>query len=76
MLDAVPFLNIGLNWCKKRRSFAAALLPRLFGDQVVPASHVTRVGFELATNCIQFDAIANLDKTFRKNVTDFPVSTT
>ena len=45
----------------QRRRFAAALLPRLFGN-----NHTTRappVGFELATNCIQFYAIANLDKT-------------
>ena len=48
----------------KRRRFAAALLPRLFGTKV--PGHTTRepqVGFELATNCIQLYAIANLDKT-------------
>ena len=47
-----------------RRRFAAALLPRLFGNNV--PGHTTRappVGFELATNGIQFYAIANLDKT-------------
>ena len=49
-----------------RRRFDAALLPRLFGNNV--PSHTTRappVGFELATNGIQFYAIANLDKTSR-----------
>ena len=49
---------------KKRRRFAAALLPRLFGNNV--PGHTTRappVGFELATNGIQFYAIANRDKT-------------
>ena len=52
----------------KRRRFAAALLPLLFGNNV--PGHTTRVptvGFELAsrvaTNGIQFYAIANLDKT-------------
>ena len=42
-----------------RRRFAAALLPRLFGNNV--PGHTTRappVGFELATNSIQFYAIA------------------
>ena len=44
--------------------FSAALLPQLFRNNV--PGHITRapqVGFELATNCIQFYAIANLDKT-------------
>ena len=48
--------------CKLR--FAAALLPELFGNNV--PGHTTRepqVGFELAPNGIQFDAIANLYKT-------------
>ena len=50
-----------------RRRFFAALLPRLFAvfGSNVPG-HTTRepqVGFELATNGIQFYAIANLDKT-------------
>ena len=43
----------------RRRRFAAALLPRLFGNNV--PGHTTRapsVGFELATNGIQFYAIA------------------
>ena len=47
-----------------RRRFAAALIPRLFGTKV--PGHTTKapqVGFELATNCIQLFAIANLDKT-------------
>ena len=50
--------------CALRRKFAAALLPRLFGNNV--PGHTTRappVGFELATNGVQFYAIANLDKT-------------
>ena len=45
------------------QSFTAALLPLLFGNRI--PSHTTReppVGFELATNCIQFYVIANLDK--------------
>ena len=47
----------------------AALLPRLFGSSIPPAGrpgHATRapsVGFELATNGIQFYVIANLEKT-------------
>ena len=48
----------------RRQRFAAALLPRLLGTKV--PGHTTRapqVGFELATNCIQLYAIANLDKT-------------
>ena len=47
-----------------RRRFAAALLPRLFGNNV--RGHTTRappLGFELVTKGIQFYAIANLDKT-------------
>ena len=43
---------------------AAVLLPRLFGNRI--PGHTTRappVGFELATNGIQFYAIANLDNT-------------
>ena len=51
----------------KRRRFAAALFPRLFGNNV--PGHTTReapVGFELVTNGIQFYAIANLDK-YRKS---------
>ena len=46
-----------------RRRFAAASLPSLFGNNV--PDHTTRkpqVGFELATNSIQFYAIANVDK--------------
>ena len=49
---------------RKRRSFAAALLSRLFGNRI--PGHTTRappVGFELATDGIQFYAIANLDRT-------------
>ena len=51
-----------------RRRFAAALLPRLFGNNV--PGHTTRappwpVGFEPATNCIKFYAIAKLDKPWR-----------
>ena len=45
------------------------LLTRLFGNNV--PGHTTRappVGFELATNGIQFNAIANLDKTFHKEM--------
>ena len=56
-----------------RRRFAAALLPRLFENNV--PGHTTRappVGFELATNGIQFYAIvtsiANLDKTSLHNI--------
>ena len=48
---------------RKKRLFAAASLPRLFGNNV--PGHTTRappVGFELAINGIQFYAIANLDK--------------
>ena len=51
-------------YCGKRWGFAAALLPRLFGNNV--PGHTTReppVGLELATNGIQFYAITNLDKT-------------
>ena len=47
-----------------RRRFAAALLPRLFWNGI--PGHTTRapqLGFELATNGIQFHVIANLDKT-------------
>ena len=47
-----------------RRRFAAALLPRLFGNNV--PGHTTRappVWFKLETNGIQFYAIDNLDKT-------------
>ena len=54
---------------KVRRRFAAALLPRLFGNNF--PDHTTReptVGFELATNGIQFYAIANLDKRGRESV--------
>ena len=43
---------------------AAALLPRLFANRI--PGHTTRapqVGFELATNSIQFYVFANLDKT-------------
>ena len=50
--------------CCKRRRFAAALLPRLFGNNI--PGHTTRappVGFELATNGIQLYVIANLEKT-------------
>ena len=46
------------------RRFAAALLPRLLGNNI--PGHTTRappVGFEPGTNGIQFYAIANLDKT-------------
>ena len=49
---------------KLRRKFAAASLPRLFGNKV--PGHTTRappVGFKMATNDIQFYAIANLDMT-------------
>ena len=54
--------NMPLPLCWWR--FAAALLPRLFGNNV--PGHTTRVpqvGFELASNGIQSYAIANLDKT-------------
>ena len=47
-----------------RLTFTAALLPRLFRNNI--PSHTTReppVGFKLATNSVQFYAIANLDKT-------------
>ena len=50
--------------CKNRRRFTAALLSRLFGINI--AGHITKapqVGFKLATNCIQFYAVANFDKT-------------
>ena len=52
----VQILSIG-------RRFAAALLPRLFGTN--PRSHHKGATgrFELETNCFQFYAIANLDKT-------------
>ena len=73
-------------WCfpriaPYRRRFAAALLPRLLGNRI--PGHTTRappVGFELATDGIQFYAIANLDKTSLINwrqcrVTHFQSST-
>ena len=44
--------------------YIAALLPQLFGNSI--QGHTTRepqIGLELATNCIQFYVIANLDKT-------------
>ena len=59
--ETEEFIRIG---SPLRRRFAAALLPRLFGSNV--PGHTTRaqpVGIELATNGIQFYAIANLDKT-------------
>ena len=63
--------GIAMNPLKKKRRFAAALLPRLsvFGNNI--PGHTTRappVGFELATNGIQFFAIANLDKTSLKGL--------
>ena len=55
-------------WVVTRRRFAAASLPRLFGNRI--PGHTTRapptwIGFELATrtNGIQFYAFANFDKT-------------
>ena len=48
--------------------FAAALIPRLFGNSI--PGHTTRElpeGFELATDSIQFYVIANFDKTSRSN---------
>ena len=55
-----------MDWLLKAEPlrFAAAQLPRMFWNNV--PGHTTRapqVGFELATNGIQFYAIANLDKT-------------
>ena len=45
------------------RRFAAALLPRLFGNNVPgQTTRAPPVGFEPGTNGIQFYAIANLDK--------------
>ena len=48
----------------KWRRFAAALLPRLFGNSIPGyTTRAPQVGFELTTNGIQFYVIANLDKT-------------
>ena len=51
-------------WPWRSKGGAVAVLPRLFGNNV--PGRTTRappVGFELATNGIQFYAIANLNKT-------------
>ena len=49
---------------KKRRRFAAALLPRLFGNRIPGlTTRAPPVEFELATDGVQFYAFANLDKT-------------
>ena len=63
--------SVTMQWClwydgvyRKRRRIAAALLPRLFGNNF--PGHTTRappVGFEVGTYGFQFFAIANLDKT-------------
>ena len=56
-----------------RRRFDAALLPRLFGNNV--PGHTTRappVGFELATNGIQFYAIANCTRVHEGISTPHP----
>ena len=43
--------------------FAAALLPLLFGTNPRHTTREPQLVFKLETNCFQFYAIANLDKT-------------
>ena len=60
----VEFLKFQKSNESIKQRFTAALLPLLFGNNI--QGHTTRaaqVGFELGTNCFQFYAIANLDKT-------------